>query len=120
MGRLGFRDPSFINVDAKFDEKVPSLVKEVRKDPFLTPSEVGKIFGVDPKTVTRWAVAGKLGEEWVDFIRTIGGSRRYRTSLVKRLLEQNETVASPEAQRQFARFRREAKSAIPVQRVPGE
>lgn len=39
----------------------------------LTPSEVAQLFSVDPKTVTRWAKAGKL-----QCIRTVGGHRRYR------------------------------------------
>lgn len=50
----------------------------------LTPSEVAKIFRVDPKTVTRWAKAGKLTA-----IRTLGGHRRYRKSEVLSLLEKN-------------------------------
>ena len=41
----------------------------------LTPREVADLFGVDPKTVTRWAKAGKLTS-----IRTLGGHRRYRKS----------------------------------------
>ena len=48
----------------------------------LTPSEVAHLFRVDPKTVTRWAKAGKLTS-----IRTLGGHRRYRESEVKALLE---------------------------------
>lgn len=47
----------------------------------LTPSEVAKLFRVDPKTVTRWAKAGKLSS-----IRTLGGHRRYRASEVYALL----------------------------------
>lgn len=47
----------------------------------LTPSEVAKLFRVDPKTVTRWAKAGKLSS-----IRTLGGHRRYRASEVHALL----------------------------------
>jgi excisionase family DNA binding protein len=47
----------------------------------LTPSEVAKLFRVDPKTVTRWAKAGKLTA-----IRTLGGHRRYRQSEVQVLL----------------------------------
>lgn len=47
----------------------------------LTPSEVAKLFRVDPKTVTRWAKAGKLSS-----IRTLGGHRRYRASEVQALL----------------------------------
>ena len=38
----------------------------------LTPSEVATLFRVDPKTVTRWAKAGKLSA-----IRTLGGPRRF-------------------------------------------
>jgi excisionase family DNA binding protein len=48
----------------------------------LTPSEVATLFRVDPKTVTRWAQAGK-----VPSIRTLGGHRRYRESDVRALLE---------------------------------
>ncbi len=39
------------------------------------------MFRVDPKTVTRWAKAGKLSS-----IRTLGGHRRYRESEVRALL----------------------------------
>lgn len=52
----------------------------------LTPSEVATLFRVDPKTVTRWAKAGKLAS-----IRTLGGHRRYRESEVRLLLEGNTT-----------------------------
>ena len=47
----------------------------------LTPSEVAALFRVDPKTVTRWAKAGKLTS-----IKTLGGHRRYKESEVKALL----------------------------------
>jgi excisionase family DNA binding protein len=47
----------------------------------LTPAEVATMFRVDPKTVTRWAKAGKLTS-----IRTLGGHRRYRESEVRQLL----------------------------------
>lgn len=47
----------------------------------LTPAEVAAMFRVDPKTVTRWAKAGKLSS-----IRTLGGHRRYRESEVHALL----------------------------------
>ena len=39
------------------------------------------MFRVDPKTVTRWAKAGKLTS-----IRTLGGHRRYRKTEVRALL----------------------------------
>ena len=48
----------------------------------LTPAEVAALFRVDPKTVTRWAKAGKLTS-----IRTLGGHRRYKESEVKTLLK---------------------------------
>jgi len=47
----------------------------------LTPAEVATMFRVDPKTVTRWANAGKLTS-----IRTLGGHRRYREAEVRSLL----------------------------------
>ena len=50
-------------------------------DRLLTPSEVAAMFRVDPKTVTRWATAGKLAS-----IRTLGGHRRYRAGEVRMLL----------------------------------
>jgi excisionase family DNA binding protein len=50
-------------------------------EPLLTPAEVAALFRVDPKTVTRWAKAGKLTS-----IRTLGGHRRYRESEVRELL----------------------------------
>jgi excisionase family DNA binding protein len=52
----------------------------------LTPAEVAALFRVDPKTVTRWAKAGKLTA-----IRTLGGHRRYRQSEVLGLLKSNQT-----------------------------
>ena len=51
------------------------------QETLLTPSEVANLFRVDPKTVTRWAKAGKLTS-----IRTLGGHRRYQESEVKALL----------------------------------
>jgi excisionase family DNA binding protein len=52
------------------------------QEKLLTPAEVAKLFRVDPKTVTRWAKAGKLTS-----IRTLGGHRRYKESEVKALLK---------------------------------
>jgi excisionase family DNA binding protein len=51
-------------------------------DPLLTPAEVAAIFRVDPKTVTRWAAAGRITST-----RTPGGHRRFRTSEVNKLLQ---------------------------------
>ena len=49
----------------------------------LTPSEVAVMFRVNPKTVTRWARAGKISA-----IRTLGGHRRFRASEIRKFLEQ--------------------------------
>lgn len=47
----------------------------------LTPGEVALMFRVDPKTVTRWASAGRIGS-----IRTPGGHRRFRETEVRSML----------------------------------
>ena len=61
---------------------VDGVSKQVpAQEVLLTPSEVAALFRVDPKTVTRWAKAGKLTS-----IRTLGGHRRYKESEVKALL----------------------------------
>lgn len=53
----------------------------IEQEVLLTPAEVASLFRVDPKTVSRWAKAGKLTS-----IRTLGGHRRYKESEVKALL----------------------------------
>jgi excisionase family DNA binding protein len=49
----------------------------------LTPSEVAVMFRVNPKTVTRWARAGKISA-----VRTLGGHRRFRATEIRRFLEE--------------------------------
>lgn len=49
----------------------------------LTPSEVAAMFRVNPKTVTRWARAGRIS-----YIKTLGGHRRFRASEIRQLLEE--------------------------------
>ena len=49
----------------------------------LTPGEVAVMFRVNPKTVTRWARAGKISA-----VRTLGGHRRFRASEIRRFLEE--------------------------------
>jgi excisionase family DNA binding protein len=51
-------------------------------DRLLTPGEVAALFRVDPKTVTRWAAAGRVRS-----IRTPGGHRRFYESEIRRLFE---------------------------------
>lgn len=60
-------------------------------DALLTPAEVAALFRVDPKTVTRWAISGKLTSQ-----RTLGGHRRYRAAEVHALLAQaSQDAAGP-------------------------
>jgi excisionase family DNA binding protein len=58
-------------------------------DRLLTPGEVAALFRVDPKTVTRWAAAGRISS-----IRTPGGHRRFRESEVRNLLEGEEGLTA--------------------------
>jgi excisionase family DNA binding protein len=64
------------------------MVMQDRTDPdaLLTPSEVAEMFRVNPKTVTRWARAGKISA-----IRTLGGHRRFRAVEIMHYLEQVES-----------------------------
>ena len=57
----------------------------------LTPGEVAALFRVDPKTVTRWALAGRIGS-----IRTPGGHRRFHEAEVRALLSRDAGIPSPE------------------------
>ena len=59
-----------------------SMNRPTEQEVLLTPAEVAKLFRVDPKTVTRWAKAGKITA-----IRTLGGHRRYRQSEVQNLMK---------------------------------
>ena len=61
---------------------LPTTEDTMAEHELLTPGEVAVMFRVDPKTVTRWARAGRLSA-----IRTIGGHRRFRASEVLHLLE---------------------------------
>ena len=67
----------------------------------LTPAEVAALFRVDPKTVTRWAKAGKLSA-----IRTLGGHRRYRAAEVQALLDGLQGDESPASGASRRRSRR--------------
>ena len=61
------------------------MAEQQQPDALLTPAEVAALFRVNPKTVTRWARAGKITA-----IRTLGGHRRFRASEITRCLEQME------------------------------
>lgn len=64
-------------------QEVPEMVEQQQADSLLTPAEVAALFRVNPKTVTRWARAGKITA-----IRTLGGHRRFRATEIHRCLEQ--------------------------------
>jgi excisionase family DNA binding protein len=59
------------------------MVEQQQADSLLTPAEVAALFRVNPKTVTRWARAGKITA-----IRTLGGHRRFRATEIRRCLDQ--------------------------------
>jgi excisionase family DNA binding protein len=63
------------------DKEVRHVDNGRTREKLLTPAEVASLFRVDPKTVTRWAKAGKISS-----IRTLGGHRRYREAEVRQLL----------------------------------
>ena len=64
------------------------------RERLLTPGEVASLFRVDPKTVTRWAAAGRISS-----IRTPGGHRRFRESEVRALLRGDAAAAAAPAPR---------------------
>lgn len=70
-----------ITINYKNRRNIRSKKNSLDQEPLLTPSEVAKMFRVDPKTVTRWAKTGKLTA-----IKTLGGHRRYKESEVRSLL----------------------------------
>jgi excisionase family DNA binding protein len=63
-------------------EPVDGREASMAEHELLTPAEVAVMFRVDPKTVTRWARAGKLSA-----IRTMGGHRRFRASEIQRFVD---------------------------------
>lgn len=78
--------PAWATHRADDDEKGTDMAEHDELDApeaLLTPSEVAAMFRVNPKTVTRWARAGKLTA-----IRTLGGHRRFKASEIKRCLEE--------------------------------
>ncbi len=64
------------------------MAEHEQPDALLTPAEVAALFRVNPKTVTRWARAGKITA-----VRTLGGHRRFRAAEIRRCLEQMEQHA---------------------------
>lgn len=70
-----------------------NIIAHVRTgEQLLTPAEVAQMFRVDPKTVSRWAKAGKLRS-----IRTPGGFHRFAPSEVLALLDTELEVLTSQA-----------------------
>ena len=70
---------------------VTTMQNDAAEEALLTPAEVAAMFRVSPKTVTRWARAGKLTA-----MRTLGGHRRFRASEVREFLSRVDEVPSEE------------------------
>lgn len=70
---------SFVNLKSRRGFLMPHEASETPN--LLSPGEVAELFRVDPKTVTRWAKAGKLSP-----VKTLGGHRRYHAHEVHELL----------------------------------
>lgn len=63
--------------------------KRTREDKdLLKPWEVAQLFRVDPKTVGRWALAGRVGS-----LKTPGGHRRFHRKEIEELLLNSFTPA---------------------------
>ena len=93
--------------------------RSLNGDELLTPAEVASLFRVDPKTVTRWAKAGKLTS-----IRTLGGHRRFRAEEVYSLLHRTTGTRPAEAPAQQSPTipqqsmpRQAAKPAVPTRTI---
>lgn len=65
--------------------------KRATESALMTPAEVAALFRVDPKTVGRWARAGKLG-----FVTTAGGHRRFFRDQVMEMLGEVRPTAEDE------------------------
>lgn len=66
------------------------IVVVEKTERLLTPREVALMFRVDPKTVTRWASAGRIRS-----VRTPGGHRRFFESDVHGLLTELTDHSAP-------------------------
>ncbi|NAS27463.1 BldC family transcriptional regulator [Herbidospora sp. NEAU-GS84] len=63
---------------------------ELGTEPVYTTAEVARMFRVDPKTVARWAAVGAIAS-----IRTPGGQRRFKQSVVLHLMGTGNVAVAP-------------------------
>lgn len=54
----------------------------------MSPGELAERFGVDPKTISRWAKSGKIPS-----FRTLGGHRRFHLDKVEAAIEKMQATA---------------------------
>ena len=95
---------------------IPEGLQTYDDDALLTPSEVASMFRVNPKTVTRWARAGKISA-----IRTLGGHRRFRAREIRQFLEQvDQSELSTEIDHEGERAGQEACGASGEQGCRGQ
>jgi excisionase family DNA binding protein len=66
---------------------IGDMMTASERNELLTPAEVAVLFRVNPKTVTRWARAGKISA-----IRTLGGHRRFRREEIESVLRSEEAL----------------------------
>jgi excisionase family DNA binding protein len=79
--------PGFVRADTegKKPPAIGDMMAAGERNELLTPAEVAVLFRVNPKTVTRWARAGKISA-----IRTLGGHRRFRRDEIEAVLRSEE------------------------------
>jgi excisionase family DNA binding protein len=74
--------PPDLAVEGGRDRWTNRKARAMVDDDLLTPAEVGRLFRVNPKTVTRWAITGKIKA-----VRTLGGHRRFYRSEIERAIQ---------------------------------
>lgn len=72
-----------VGMTEALEEVKPMTEQPNTEQDLMTPGEVARLFRVDPKTVNRWAHAGRLPH-----ITTPGGHRRYPRKDVLAFIEQ--------------------------------
>jgi excisionase family DNA binding protein len=67
------------------------MTSRIQAPAYLRTAQVADILHVSPKTVSRWALEGRL-----PFLKTLGGHRRYEERIIRQLLDDN--TIRPEAE----------------------
>lgn len=71
------------SLDGGREVGVAARKRPIEVERLLTPADVAELFKVNPLTVTRWAVQGRIGS-----VRTLGGHTRKKEAEVLRLLHE--------------------------------